>query len=130
MPRRRQRRARQVWLTLFALLLQQFALAAHACEVTFAPVIASTDATAADSHCARAEDSHHGPSASDPVCAKHCLPDRATNDLAGAKLPPMLLPSESFPLATAPSGRIPQAWPVAATAAGPPPALRFRVLLI
>jgi len=125
MSRRRHRRARLVWLTLFALLLQQFALAAHACEIGFA----ASGMAAPDTHCAR--DAGHDPAPADPLCAKHCTPDRVTNaDTVSAKLPPMLLPPDDFRLAAVSSMRTPHAWPTAAHAAGPPPSLRFRVLLI
>lgn len=128
MPGRRHRRIRLIWLTLFALLFQQFALAVHACEQAEPMSPAASEASGHAEHC---ESIPLEPAASDPVCAKHCLPDQATaTDQAIAKLPPMALPSASqaWPAAFAGSVQCPP--PPPRNAVDPPATLRFCTLQI
>jgi hypothetical protein len=130
LPRRR--RVRLVWLTLIALLLQQVALAAHACDMRVAlpqEAVATShlcDRDAAAVTALAAAEEH----AIDALCLKHCSPDRAAQaDQAGAKLA-MLLPPVALPVVAMrqpPATMHPQPTLPGDT---PPPTLRFCTLLI
>ncbi len=129
---RHRRRVRLAWLTLFALLLQQFALAAHACERGFEPPAAADSAADGGSH---REHCRSAPTPSDAdaglLCDRHCSPDEliAASDGAGPAVAPALLPPCSMPPA---SDQCPQAIVPGApdAAVDPPPMLRFCTLLI
>jgi hypothetical protein len=122
---RRRPRARLVWLTLFVLLFQQLALAAHGCDD--AAHAAGATVELAEQHCGVKP----GPAAEpDALCAKHCAPDRATaHELAAGKLPalppPAMVRLDRLP---APPNRLDLGIPAAL--ADPPPLRRFCSLLI
>lgn len=124
----RRHRLRLVWLLLASLLLQQVALAAHACGPAFALV--PGDGAAATEHCAGTPPpaAEHG---DDALCQQHCDPERAaTSDPAPASFPP-LPPAQALPVvalhAPAAAGLLPRHSPAAVD---PPPTLRFCSLLI
>jgi hypothetical protein len=131
LPRRR--RVRLVWLMLAALLLQQVAFAAHACDMRFGAVqdpiatgVASGGECEHRSDAVADDDAHPV----DALCLKHCAPDRAAQaDAAIAKLP-LLLPPVALPVAAmrAPPARM-HAQPTL-PGESPPPSLRFCSLLI
>jgi hypothetical protein len=120
LPRRH--RVRLAWLTLFALLLQQMALVAHAC---------TPDAAATAPVAAHACDPSPPP-VDDLLCAKHCAPDLATaGDPVMAKLPmlpPAAVALQPLAVLSRPDAGIAAAVPPAGL--GPPPALQYCSLLI
>lgn len=111
----RRRRVRLVWLTLAVLLLQQLALAAHACVLMLATAVVTT--SQADPHPCEPD-----PLPGDALCAEHCSPVRAAAAEPAPVTLPLWLPAPpSAPLVALrpPPTAFPHA-PGQATA-GPPP---------
>jgi hypothetical protein len=97
----RRHRVRLIWLSLAALLLQQVALAAHACDLGFALSEASSPASSLCEHrddAVTADVDSVDAHAVDVLCLKHCAPDRAAQaDQVSAKLA-LLLPPVALPV--------------------------------
>jgi hypothetical protein len=129
---RRRHRVRLTWLMLFALLFQQLALAAHACEPGTADL--AYGIAAADVATTSPDDCDHAPGTPDHdagmLCVKHCAPDQATaHDLTASRVP--ALPPVEFGVARlsrAAGGTLDLGIPAAL--ADPPPLRRFCSLLI
>jgi hypothetical protein len=123
-PRRRRLQIRLSWLMLVALLFQQVAVAAHACDVLPA---ATGDYAALEPHpCEPAPQP-----ADDALCAKHCSPDRAASaEPIPAKAPLWLAAAPTLSLVALQPLPACCAQATGLADAGPPPTLRYTRLLI
>jgi hypothetical protein len=113
-------------IVIGSLVFQQVAVAAYACDPA-----ARGQTPAPASHCEHAAKAA-GPSASSPLCEKHCTPDQSVlTDTAALGVPALALPPMLFTLVVhEPAAPLAQGDTVPLTRSDPPPRLRYCSLLI